>query len=259
MTTTNPTTAVAAVGIDIGTESTKINLGPRYSCEIVRNSTGGHTLPTAASFTISKDSPRHIGETASLKGKNAVVHLNRLVNGYVEENDPFVPYYMFNRNSSDGTITVEYNGSSDHPFEPAALVAMLLGRIQDNVQATITRVSETLNSSTNTNTSSVTTPNYVISVPSGSSEATTNDLLDAAYAAGLTNVTIVKTSDCYATAYARKFPEHMDGRVVLVVDMGHTSTTISVIRMGKHNNNKAEEDVADAEGDAEKETKEDTK
>ena len=84
-----------AVGIDIGSESTKVTLGPSLSCEIVRTASGGHTTPTAVSFA---GGERHMGETASRKGKNAVLHLNRLLMGGLlkssgnDEEDPFEPF-----------------------------------------------------------------------------------------------------------------------------------------------------------------------
>lgn len=214
--------SVITVGIDIGTESTKVNLGPSRSCEIVRTASGGHTTPTAVSFS---GSLRQLGETASLKGKNAIIHLNRLLRGFInyDGSDSFEPFYMFERDGNNSSVTVEYNGSSQ-AFESAALVAMLLGKIKQNVHSTIDRLSEGKHEDF--------TLHYAISISSGAEEEAKQDLLDAAFAAELPNARLVESSECYGAAYARKFPEHMDGRVVLIVDMGHSATTISVLKMG---------------------------
>ena len=246
------------MGIDIGSESTKVTLGPSLSCEIVRTASGGHTTPTAVSFA---GGERHMGETASRKGKNAVLHLNRLLMGGLlkssgnDEEDPFEPFYMFEHSSSSEeetgttTITVDYqnsNGGAESTttkFTPAALTAMLLSKIHQNVQATIQRVASTDDNNDEW------TPEYFLSIPTSSNDENDKEestlsagWLDAAYAAGLVKAQVVNTADCYAAAYQRKFPELCrDGRIVLVVDMGHASTTVSLLQMGNATSNEDEE------------------
>ena len=256
-----------AVGIDIGSESTKVTLGPSLSCEIVRTASGGHTTPTAVSFA---GGERHMGETASRKGKNAVLHLNRLLMGGLlkssgnGEEDPFEPFYMFEHSSSSEeetgttTVTVDYqnsNGGTESTttkFTPAALTAMLLSKIHQNVQATIQRVS----SATDDNNDGW-TPEYFLSIPSLNDENVKDDnhtssWLDAAYAVGLVKAQVVNSADCYAAAYQRKFPELCrDGRIVLVVDMGHASTTVSLLQMGTVATSSNEDEEAKEEKDEE--------
>ena len=210
------TTPTITCGIDIGSGSTKIVLGPSHGCEIVRNEVGGHTTPTAISFS---QLGRQIGATASLK--TGIIHLNRLIDGEMDENDTFVKFYKFSHD--DEGVTVDDNGSS-RIFQPAAVLAMLLGKIKSNVLATIERVTG--------KPADPATISYNLSVGPGTSEAAQKQLLDAAYGAGMTTATIVETGHCYGQTLERKFPEHMDGRKVMVIDMGHSQTSISILQLG---------------------------
>ena len=207
------------VGIDIGSETTKVVLGASHGCEIVRNEVGGHTTPTAVSFS---GTTRQIGETASLKGKNSVTNVNRLLSGEMEEsNDAFKEFYMYEIDN-DGFAAVEYDGSN-RAFSASALTAMLLGNIRKGVIATIERVSGT--------TPEPKDITFVFSIAPETSSEAKEEIYNAAFAAGIENAKLVDSSACYTSAYQRKFPEHMDGRNVLIIDMGHSKTSVSVVRM----------------------------
>ena len=208
------------VGIDIGSETTKIVLGSSNGCEIVRNEVGGHTTPTAVSFS---GKTRQIGQTASLKGKNSITCINRLLNGEMEKsNDAFQAFYMFEIDN-EGFAVVEYDGSR-RSFSPSAISAMLLGNIKKSVIATIDRIS-----GCKPEPKDIT---FVFSIAPETSREAKDELYNAAFAAGIENVKLVESSACYSSAYGRKFPEHMDGRNVLIVDMGHSKTSVSIVRMG---------------------------
>jgi molecular chaperone DnaK (HSP70) len=209
------------VGIDIGAGSTKVVLGSNHGCEIVRNEIGEHTIPTAISFS---GKIRHIGHTANLRGTNVVTHANRLLSGEMEaENDSFFEFELFNYNKENGQVTFEYDGSN-RSFTPAAISAMLLGEIRRNALSTVKRISGKSDEPVDVS--------YMLSIGSGISVEAQQQLLDAAFAAGVENARLVERCNCYSYAYQRKFPEHMDGRVVLIVDMGHSQTTVSVISFG---------------------------
>jgi len=208
---------VVVVGIDIGTSSTKVNLGPSQSCEIVRTLSGGHTTPTAVSF--SSSGPRQIGETASLKGSNAIIHLNRLLRRHDDDDskdDPFAEFYVFEYGPENTTVTVEYNNKTTK-LDAAAVLAALLGKIQQNVYATMERLSISNNDAA---------VEYNICIPSSEDQV---NYLDAAYAASMKVVRITPTSECYGAAYSRKFPEYAG--TILIVDMGHGTTTVSIVQM----------------------------
>jgi molecular chaperone DnaK (HSP70) len=237
-TTTTATTTVVVVGIDIGSESTKIVLGARRGCEIVRNDVGGHTTPTAVSF--SNGNLRHIGATAQTK--NAVLGLTRLLAGERCSNN--------NENNSSssssndalvfGKFEIDHNnivqGISDYEssssFSASALLAMLMGKIQSDVQSTLARIMD--------DHSNNTPLEFNITIPPETSEKAKQELLDAAYAAGLSRARLVESSRAYQSCYQRKFPEVVavehdqveqdnNDKTILVVDMGKTQTTVVVL------------------------------
>jgi tetratricopeptide (TPR) repeat protein len=226
--------AIASVGVDIGTESTKVVLGSSHGCEIVRNEVGGHTTPTAISFS---GRTRQIGQTANLKGNNSIIHLNRLLPGEKEElNDIFHEFYKFEHTNEEG-VTVEYD-SAQRSFSSSAITAMLLGNIKKSALAAVARVSGGV-------TPELKDIVFVLSISPGSSKEAQNQLLDAAFAAGMERTQLVPSSDCYCLAYQRKFPEQLDGRCVLIVDMGHSKTTASVVKMGVAKSANAEDGTED--------------
>eukprot|EP00339_Tiarina_fusa_P010512 CAMPEP_0117083928 /NCGR_PEP_ID=MMETSP0472-20121206/59081_1 /TAXON_ID=693140 ORGANISM="Tiarina fusus, Strain LIS" /NCGR_SAMPLE_ID=MMETSP0472 /ASSEMBLY_ACC=CAM_ASM_000603 /LENGTH=252 /DNA_ID=CAMNT_0004812733 /DNA_START=39 /DNA_END=795 /DNA_ORIENTATION=+ len=163
----NNTGNIITVGIDIGSESTKVVLGSRHGCEIVRNDVGGHTMPTAVSFSSSSSSSsscRHIGATAQTK--NAVLGLTRLLPGEVDttvnDNDALI-FGKFEINHDDNTVNgMDYHSGSTttttslSSFSASALLAMLLGKVRSNVESTLARIttgdSNNNNNNNNNNT-----------------------------------------------------------------------------------------------------------
>lgn len=208
------------VGIDIGSDSTKIVLGSNFGCEIVRNEVGGHTTPTAISFA---GKLRQIGQTANTKSKNSVAHLNRLLKGEMDaEGDKFKEFYQFD--IEEGVVSnMEYNGSA-RSFEPAAILAMLFGKVQSNVKATLQRILGDASQSVELE--------YAIAIGADMVDEAKAELMNAAYAAGMDKVHLVEAAAAYANCYQRKFPEHLtpgSGNSVMIVDMGNTQTSVSVI------------------------------
>ena len=223
------------VGIDVGSQSTKIVLGSTVGCEIVRNDVGGHSTPTCVEFGgSSNNKQRKIGQAPSSKAsKNIVLDLNRwlsderLVGADADSNDPFVEFLLTEWTTApDGatSITVQYQ---DEPtsFSPTAMLAMFLKKIQSFVLATLERVAS----------NRTFTCHYVLSVGAETTEQAKLEWLDAAYAAGLESVQLVEASVCSLYCYQRKFPDFNKGSTattnnkVLVVDMGKTQTTVSVL------------------------------
>ncbi|CAJ1949077.1 unnamed protein product [Cylindrotheca closterium] len=219
------------VGIDIGSGSTKVVLGSNFGCEIVRNEVGGHTTPTAISFS---NKLRQIGQTANLKTKNGVIQINRLLAGEMEEagKDKFQEFYQFsmdNTSSDDSGVMVsnlDYNGSAETSFGASALLAMLLGKIQSNVQATLKRIAGEATDSSSINVE------YAISIGPNMTDACKAEIMDAVYAIGMEHAYLVESSEAYASCYHRKFPEHIvagKDNAVLIVDMGKTQTSVAVV------------------------------
>jgi len=298
---------MTTVGIDVGSISTKVVLGPSKGCEIVRSEGGSHTTPTAISFS-ETDGGRMIGETANLKASTTLVHLNRLlVPGVLsndkkdddddEEDDSFQSFYRFGISSYDTEKGVlvnipcwnkgEATTTTTTTYDAAAVLAMLLGKIRKNVNATLKRLASADSSANDDNDNHHTTARrdttvkYVLSLPPGSTKQAIQVMKDAAYAAGLgTNVQIVNSAACLATAYKRKFPEGRFGstpsdtsstdngdktekekkkkvtpNATLVVDMGHAQTNVTVFKLSSEAEPQQEEDdTNNDDSDTQKET-----
>lgn len=221
---------VVTCGIDVGSLETKIVLGPGLGCEIVRNQVGGHVTPTAVSFD--SNGARQIGATANKKDAKALVMLNRYLTG--EKGDSFADFDVTNTNSQ-GLVPVEIKGETSD-LSPSAVVAMLLGNVGKSVVNTIERVSG--KPATDFDIS------YVFSVGPGMAPEAQLGLLNAAYAAGMTTASIVESAHCYSQTLDRKFPDAGE-RTVLLVDMGHTQTTLSVVQMGKMHGTQEKKDGED--------------
>ena len=240
MTTPTPssTAPTVVVGIDVGSESTKITLGSTLDYEIVRNAHGGHTTPSSVTF---RGKQRLIGEDAT-EAKNAdantVLHIARLLMGgggdadKDGEEDPLSAFYRFSRKKEDdGThsVSVEYD-SSTREFTSSAVLAMLLGKVRRGVEETVSR-------KTGGDASGMGAARYVLAVPPGTTDAARAAVRDAAFAAGCgSDVAIVSAAECTTAVYGKKFGDDADsagaGKVVLIVDMGHAETSVSILRLG---------------------------
>ena len=230
MTTTTPPVVVVVVGMDVGTESSRVVLGSTLSCEIVRSPAGSCSTPTAVHFA---HKSRQMGETAVQRG--AITNIPRLLMTLEESNnnnntllqafDPFETHLEHDTKS----VTVEYNGGPQR-FSSAAVLAMLLSQLRTSAQATIHRVSGGTTTTTSTPEENV---RYVLAIsPTAANQSSAiRQYLDAAYAAHLSPVQLVETPVALAAAYHRKFPK-VSSKIVVFVDMGHAETCVSVVQFG---------------------------
>lgn len=258
---------IVVVGVDIGTESTKVVvLEDDHDPEIVRNEVGGHTTPTVVSFDANNAKLRNVGAAANPNARhNTVLHLNRLLPGERDDSgvDAFEPFYQFclvpeasSRSGASGCLVtdLDYNHKDDSPsdakssFSGSALLAMLFGNIHKNVLATLRRRKETVSgtdkakpidqeASAITFTTSNMTTKFVYSVacPSDMSPEAQQCMIDAVYA-GVEphDVVLVERGGAYKASYERKFPDLMNDKKqsIVIVDMGHAETTVVVL--GNH-------------------------
>jgi len=227
-------TAPTIVGIDIGSLTTKVTLGSSCDYELVRNAHGGHTSPTAITFPQGKHR-RLIGEDASEISRadgNTISMLDRLLVDSLKDsdapNDKEDPLSLssFRRYQVLNDHQKVHVPNTDKEYSATALVAMLLGNIKRNVNATIKRL--------NTNGDETSTDNlhFIFAVPPNYPESTCNALKDAAFAASVSSCSVVYSPQAIAAVYQRKF-EDVDvekEKMVLVVEMGHTRTSVSVLK-----------------------------
>ena len=193
--------------------------GEEGSFEIVRNDVGGHSTPTKVSLVDRQ--PRSVGMNTTAHNNNSVSHLNRLLSGEISlengNDDLLSPFYSFWK---DGQVQpLVYQGTSTD-FSTSALMGMLLSKIKENAKATYARVNAELMELPPVSLSLVCPPDL--------SEQAQQELIDAAMCAGVNRVQLLDRSVAYQAAYTRKFPHHVD-KYVMIVDMGHSDTTISLL------------------------------
>ncbi|KAL7469634.1 hypothetical protein ACHAXS_009915 [Conticribra weissflogii] len=228
------------VGIDLGALNTKVTLGPTHDHELVRNAHGGHITPTAVTFA-GKHRARLIGEDAAEVSRadgNTVAMLERLLvdslnSVIVDEGsneDVFAEFRRFDWRKEKGIV---YIPSMDEEFTPTALLAMLLGRIKRNVLSTVERLDggkKDVDKSTGADFQ------FVFAVPPSYPDSTRNALVDAAYAASISNSKVIDSTCCMATIYERKFGGAVaenEKKNILVVDMGHARTCVTILQLVK--------------------------
>jgi molecular chaperone DnaK (HSP70) len=251
-------TKTVIVGCDFGSESSKIVVLLEEP-EIVRNEVGGHTTPTIISFDANNAKVRNVGATANPRAKhNTVLHLNRLLPGEKSDTDDDVlaPFYQFScvsgengrgcnvtnldYNYKDGkgkNETDEYDDATSSPskssFSSVALLAMLFGNVQKNVESTLRRRQQSVSTTaSNADTDTWTEFVYAVACPPGMAPEAQQAMLDAAYAGvgRLDDVVLVERGGAYLASYERNFPEKRNNKnTILIVDMGHAETTVMVL------------------------------
>jgi len=238
-------TATVLVGIDLGALTTKITLGPNHDHELVRNAHGGHTTPTAVTFS-GKHRARLLGENAAEVTRadgNTVSMLDRLLVDSLDDNgkeveDVISKFQRFEmRTSSESDARQNQNKvyipNMDEEYSTTALAAMLVGNVRGNVMSTIARLEG------NNTTAKADNLHFVFAVPPSYPQSTRNELMDAAYGANIINSSVVDSSACLAAVYERKFGDiaaedeaaEAKEKTILVVEMGHARTSVSVLRM----------------------------
>lgn len=225
MSTPSPVEEQLAVGIDVGAQSTKIVLGSNLSCELVRNDVGGHSLPSCVEFA---GSQRKIGQTPTSKSKNVVLQVPRWLESKSEINDDLFSNFLLTECDKQGNLVVQYKDALT-TFSPSAIAGMLLKKICALVQATLDRIAPNRSFGIR----------YMLAIGPQSILANRLEWLDATHAAGMSSVQLVESSLCFLYCHRRKFPEYSG--IVLVVDMGHAQTTVSVLGPGAGENKEEEE------------------
>ncbi|KAL9179094.1 hypothetical protein ACHAXT_000136 [Thalassiosira profunda] len=241
MASPSPPAPPVVVGVDLGALSTKLTLGPHYDHELVRNAHGGHSAPTAVTFP-GQHRARLVGEDAAdiARGDgNTVGMLDRLLAGSLEngsENDvansaadELAAFRRFELRKSDAPNEEPkvHIPSMDEEYSTTGLLAALLGRARRNALATIARLDAGRPSGETTEREL----HFVFAVPASYPQITRAAVVDAAYAAGIQQSSVVDAARCLAAVYAKKFgDEDEDGKAILVVEMGHARTSVSVLK-----------------------------
>ena len=234
----------------------------QHSGELIRTSTGGHAFPTAVSF---QGSTRSVGETAALQ-KHALTQLNRLClknnSDNANANDNLLDaFHPVSRTEDGQRILVDYDNHSNEEgkseFAPSALLAMLLRQMTVSAQSTLQRLEGSPSSSFSDQKPFATTLTINEINNDKQSDVASQQYLDAAYAAGLEGSIVVTTPAAYAACYQRKFPERTTTTTksadtsslhrVLIIDMGHSQTTLAIVEYNNNTHNDTSSTTEEAE------------
>ncbi|CAM9918324.1 unnamed protein product, partial [Discosporangium mesarthrocarpum] len=210
------------LGVDLGGTKTVTVLGDG---ELVRNELGGHETASLVSF---KPRERLVGEVAvnqaSASPRTTVIspHLMVGVDYSAWSAGPLVNHLAFSHSEADGPlggvkVSVEREGG-EQTFTGTELLAMLIAKLRS---CAMKRVGETGDLRLG-----------CFSCSPAASLTHRRAVLDAAKIAGFQEAKVFTAPECLCAAYAQKHPvlPGADPEPILMVDMGHLQTSISVSR-----------------------------
>jgi len=215
---------VVTVGVDIGSQKTMI---VRDDAEIVLTETGSINRATLISFF---GKTRLCGEEASAQasGDSAIPMINLLAGKTLNDtvqSKIFIHQKCRLLSDSNDNLCAEVTYCENKEVIPiTALLGMFIAKLWERITAV--NGPEVL-------LSFALTPNYLPS--------TARAYIEACEIAGVdtSKVSLVDASDCLVSTYERKIaglraPERalIEGKNVVLIDMGHTQTTIVVVKVG---------------------------
>ncbi|KAH9839052.1 HSP70-domain-containing protein [Rhodofomes roseus] len=216
---------MAVVGVDFGTLHSKIGVARHRGIDIIVNEVSNRATPSLVSFGPKQ---RSIGEAAKTletsNFRNTVGGLKRLIGRTL--NDPEVHEVEKNFHNAtfvdvNGTVGFQVNYLGEQrQFSITQLTAMYLGKLRDIAASELkTGVSD-----------------IVITVPGWFTDIQRRALLDAAQIAGLNPLRLINDTTAVALGYGitkSDLPEPENPRHVVFVDVGHSSTSCSVVAFSK--------------------------
>ncbi|PGH17153.1 hypothetical protein AJ79_01291 [Helicocarpus griseus UAMH5409] len=216
---------MSVVGIDFGSQSTKVGVARNKGIDIITNEVSNRSTPSLVGFG---PKSRYIGETAKTQEisnlKNTVSSLRRLAGRSFKDPDVQVEQEyntatLVDINGEAGA-EVSYLGKKEQ-FTATQLVAMYLTKIKTTTSAELR----------------LPVADVVLSVPPWFTDAQRRALLDACDIAGLTCLRLVNDSTAIALGWGiTKFdlptPEEKPRRVCFV-DIGYSDYTCSIVEFRK--------------------------
>ncbi|QSS58525.1 hsp88-like protein [Histoplasma capsulatum] len=216
---------MSVVGIDFGSQSTKIGVARNKGIDIITNEVSNRSTPSLVGFG---PKSRYIGEAAKTQEisnlKNTVGTLRRLAGRSFKDPDVQIEQdyntaTLIDINGEAGA-EVSYLGKKEQ-FTATQLVAMFLTKIKTTVASEL----------------KLPVADVVLSVPPWFTDAQRRSLLDASEIAGLTCLRLINDSTAIALGWGiTKFDlpsaEEKPRRVVFV-DIGHSDYTCSVVEFRK--------------------------
>ncbi|KAK2796696.1 Heat shock protein hsp88 [Emmonsiellopsis sp. PD_5] len=216
---------MSVVGIDFGSQSTKVGVARNKGIDILTNEVSNRSTPSLVGFG---PKSRYIGEAAKTQEisnlKNTVASLKRIAGRSFKDADvqieqDFTTATLVDINGETGA-EVTYLGKKEQ-FTATQLVAMYLSKIKATTSSEL----------------KLPVADVVLSVPPWFTDAQRRSLLDAAEIAGLTVLRLINDSTAIALGYGiTKFDlptaEEKPKRVAFV-DIGYADYTCSIVEFRK--------------------------
>ncbi|EMD33816.1 hypothetical protein CERSUDRAFT_142155 [Gelatoporia subvermispora B] len=216
---------MAVVGVDLGALHSKIGVARHRGIDIIVNEVSNRATPSLVSFGHKQ---RAIGEAAKTletsNFRNTIGSLKRLIGRTFQDPEiqeveqKFTHVKLVDINGTLGA-QVNYLGEQ-RQFTITQITAMYLGKLRD-IAANELRTGVT---------------DIVITVPGWFTDIQRRALLDAAQIAGLNCLRLINDTTAVALGYGitkSDLPEPENPRHVVFVDVGHSSTSCTVVAFSK--------------------------
>ncbi|KAL7721170.1 Heat shock 70 kDa protein [Entamoeba marina] len=213
-----------AVGIDIGNHNITVAVVRRKGVDIVVNDVSNRQTPAYVSFGEKERAIGEAGFSLYLRNvKNTIVNVKRIIGREYDSDDvktelKELPYQTVKLDDGMIGMKVMYHGE-EQVFRAEHIIAMLLVQIK---------------SFTETYTQDHFT-DCVLSVPGYFTENQRRAMLDAAQIAGVSCLRLLNEHTATALAYGfyKTDLSTTEPRPVLIIDVGHSNTTASLINLYK--------------------------
>ncbi|EIW63665.1 heat shock protein [Trametes versicolor FP-101664 SS1] len=216
---------MSVVGIDFGALHSKIGVARHRGIDIIINEVSNRQTPSLVSFGPRQ---RSIGESAKTleisNFKNTVGSLKRLIGRTVSDpeiTDVETKYTHVKLVDANGTVGAKVNYLGEQKvFSATQITGMYLGKLRDIA------ANELKNG----------VSDVVITVPGWYTDIQRRALLDAAAIAGLNTLRLINDTTAVALGYGitkSDLPEAENPRHVVFVDVGHSSSSVSVVAFSK--------------------------
>ncbi|KAK5944466.1 adenyl-nucleotide exchange factor sse1 [Knufia obscura] len=216
---------MSVVGIDLGSQSTKIGVARNKGIDIITNETSNRQTPSLVGFG---PKSRYLGENAKTQEisnlKNTISSLKRLVGRSL--NDPevaieqeYITAPLIDINGQVGA-EVTYRGEKQR-YTAVQLLAMYLGKIRDTASKEL----------------KLPVSDVVLSCPPWFTDAQRRAMLDASQVANLKLLRLINDNTAIALGWGITKTDLPEGdakpRRVMFVDIGYSDYTCSIVEFRK--------------------------
>ncbi|KAK4915398.1 adenyl-nucleotide exchange factor sse1, partial [Elasticomyces elasticus] len=217
---------MSVIGIDLGSQSTKIGVARNKGIDILANETSNRQTPSLVGFG---PKSRYLGETAKTQEisnlKNTISSLKRLAGRKLDDPEIAIEQEFISAPLVDVNVQVgaevTYRGEKQK-FSAVQLIAMYLGKLRDATSKEI----------------KLPVSDVVISCPPWFTDAQRRAMLDAASIANLKLLRLINDNAAIALGYGITKTDLPEGdeakpRRICFVDIGYSDYTASIVEFKK--------------------------